>query len=281
TAEYASCADCHRDTHDDWARSSHARSMTHLNLARVNARTKVVERFIPDQHEGLVCTSCHLPSKSDAAPLPPGTEKLSVPHRFQPGAAAASCATCHHETHAEWDAWRRDPRPSVSRWLPGEVAWDESPDERTCVSCHMQPRTTAGGGLVHAFASRRDPAFMRGGLSAHVEPPTAGRGPQLVLTNLAGHRYPSGTIRRALRVELRYDTDAEGAKRLLTRLTDSTVPTTQPIQPALKPAEQRRLELPLIDGASRVTCEITYERNQFEPGSYELPLHTLSERITR
>ena len=281
TAEFASCADCHRDTHDDWARSSHARSMTHLNLARANERTKVVERFVPDQHEGLVCTSCHVLSKSDVGPLPPGTETLSIPHRFERGAAATSCVTCHDETHAEWEAWRRDPRPSMSRWLPGEVAWDVSPDERTCVSCHMQPRTTAAGGLMHAFASRRDPALMRGGLSAHLQPPTAGRAPQLVLTNLAGHRYPSGTIRRALRVELRYDTDPENTKRLLTRLTDSTVPTTQPTQPALKPAEQRRLELPVVDGASRVTCEITYERNQYEPGSYELLLYTLSERITR
>jgi hypothetical protein len=134
---------------------------------------------------------------------------------------------------------------------------------------------------VHAFASRRDPPFMRGGLSVHLEPPTSGRGPQLVLTNLAGHRYPSGTIRRALRVEFRYDTDPDTTRRLLTRLTDSTVPTTQPTQPALKPAEQRRLELPLVNGASRITCDVTFERNQFQPGSYELPLHKLSRSIER
>jgi hypothetical protein len=279
--QFASCAACHRETHDEWARSSHARSMTHLNLARVNERTKQVERFVPDQHEGLVCTSCHVQSKSEATPMPPGTEKLSIPHRFERGAAAVSCARCHPETHAEWDTWRRDPRPSASRWLPGEVTWDESPDQRTCVSCHMQKRTTTAGGLVHAFASRRDPPFMRGGLSVHIEPPSAERGPQLVLTNLAGHRYPSGTIRRALRVDVRYDTETDGTKRLLTRLTDSTVPTTQPSQPALKPAEQRRLQLPVIDGVSRVTCNVTYERNQFEPGSYELPLHTVTERISR
>jgi len=247
----------------------------------VNERTKEVERFLPEQHEGLVCTSCHTSSSNSSASLPPGTEKLAIPHRFARGAAAVSCATCHPETQAEWDTWRRDPRPSASRWLPGEVTWDELPDERTCVSCHMQKRTAKASGLVHAFASRRDPPFMRGGLSVHIEPPTAERGPQLVLTNLAGHRYPSGTIRRALRVEVRYETDAEGTKRLLARLTDSTVPTTQPTQPALKPAEQRRLELPIVDGASRVTCEITFERNQFQPGSYELPLHTVTERISR
>jgi hypothetical protein len=286
--EFESCVSCHAKTHDEWSRSAHARSMTHLNLARVNDKTKQVERFMPDQHEGLVCTSCHTPAKSSAAAtasVPPGTEELPIPHRFEPGAAAASCATCHAETQGEFEAWRRAPRPSASRWLPGEVTWDESPDARTCVSCHMQLRAVAGtgaaGGLVHAFASRRDPPFMRAGLSAHLEPPTSGRGAQLVLTNLAGHRYPSGTIRRALRVQFRYDIDTDTTRRLLTRLTDSTVPTTQPTQPALKPAEQRRLELPLVEGASRITCEITFERDQFEPGGYELPLHTLSRSIQR
>ena len=286
-AEFESCVACHAQAHDEWSRSAHARSMTHLNLARVNDKTKQVERFMPDQHEGLVCTSCHTPAKSNAtaARLPPGTETLAVPHRFEPGAAAASCATCHAETQTEYEAWARDPRPSASRWLPGEFTWDDSPDSRTCVSCHMQPRagaaTGASGGLVHAFASRRDAALMRGGLSVHLEPPAPRRGPQLVLTNLAGHRYPSGTIRRALRVEFRYDTDPQTTRRLLTRLTDSTVPTTQPTQPALKPAEQRRLELPVVDGASRITCEVTFERNQFEPGSYQLLLHTVSTWVRR
>ena len=79
---------------------------------------------------------------------------------------------------------------------------------------------------------------------------------------------------------MRYDTDPDDAKRLLTKLTDSPLPTSQPTQPTLAPGEQRRIELPTIPGASRVTCEITFERNQYEPGSYELPLHTVSERVT-
>jgi hypothetical protein len=65
---------------------------------------------------------------------------------------------------------------------------------------------------------------------------------------------------------------------LLTRLTDSDIPTTQPHAPALTPGEQRRIDLPLPQGTSSVTCEITYERNHYEPGTYELPLYTLKEQ---
>ncbi|HEV2294279.1 MAG TPA: multiheme c-type cytochrome [Tepidisphaeraceae bacterium] len=276
-ADFAKCAECHREAHEEFFRSSHARSTTHLNLLRVNDRLKEVELFDPGPRQGLVCTSCHLPAHAGdgVAPLPPGTENLVVPHRF---AATTACATCHAQTQIEWETWRTLPRPITSPWLPGEFTWDESPDERTCMSCHMAQRGT--GGLMHTFASRRDVGLMRGGLSAHLEPPTARRGPQLVLTNLAGHRYPSGTIRRALRIELRYDTDGDDAgKRLLARLTDSPVPTSQPTQPALAPGEQRRFSLPVPNGASRVTCEITYERDQYRSGAYELPLHRLSGQI--
>lgn len=279
-ADFANCANCHRDAHDEFFRSSHARSTTHLNLLRVDDRTKVAERYDLGPRQGLVCTSCHkVANAGDAAPGPPGTRNSIVPHRF---AAVTSCATCHAETQGEWEAWRTGSRPIPSRWLPGDFTWDESPDARTCVSCHMEQRLSrpsAAGATrrVHAFGSRRDADLMRDGLSAHLEPPTARRGPQLVLTNLAGHRYPSGTIRRALRIELRYDTDADDApKRLLTRLTDSPVPTSLATQPALAPGEQRRLDVPVVEGAFRVTCEVTYERDQYQPGAYELPLHTVS-----
>lgn len=281
SAAFERCADCHQQTHAEWAGSSHAQSATHLNLLRVDERTKQVERVDPGPRQGLVCTSCHVvdAAPNSASPAITGTKNLPVPHRFKAGTAAALCAGCHAETQTEWQAWRRNPRPTASTWLPGEFTWDEEPDTRTCVSCHMQARPAPPGGLTHSFASRRDATLMRGGLSARIEPPAAGRGAQLVLTNLAGHRYPSGTIRRALRIELRYDNDDGNAAQRFTRLTDSMVPALLPTQPALAPGEQRRLDLPIPSGASRVTCTITYERNQFESGAYELPLHTVTERI--
>jgi hypothetical protein len=80
-----------------------------------------------------------------------------------------------------------------------------------------------------------------------------------------------------LRIDVRYDD--EPTARLLTRLSESAVPTTQPRHAPLAPGEQRTIELPVPSGASRVTCEITFERNHYVPGSYELPLQTLRESL--
>jgi hypothetical protein len=111
-------------------------------------------------------------------------------------------------------------------------------------------------------------------------PPTGGGGPVLVLTNLAGHRYPSGTGRRALRINVRYDDEEPASDRVLMRLTDSTLPTTRPTQPALEPGEQRRIDLPTRAGAARIVCDVTFERNHYVSGSYELLLHTMRESLS-
>jgi hypothetical protein len=110
-------------------------------------------------------------------------------------------------------------------------------------------------------------------------PPTGGGGPVLVLTNLAGHRYPSGTGRRALRIDVRYDDEAPASNQMLLRLTDSTLPTTRPTHAALSPGEQRRIDLPTRAGAACVVCDVTFERNRYVPGSYELLLHTMGESL--
>jgi len=134
--------------------------------------------------------------------------------------------------------------------------------------------------LRHDFGARRDVPFMRDGLLARIDPPTGGRGPALVLTNLAGHRYPSGTGRRAIRIDMRYDDEASTSNQMLMRLTDSKLPTTQPRDAALAPGEQRRIELPTRPGASRVVCDVTFERNHYDTGSYELLLHTLRQSLS-
>jgi hypothetical protein len=165
--------------------------------------------------------------------------------------------------------------------LPGEVTRDEGPEAQSCVACHLKRRSPRDEpGLRHDFGARRDVPFMRGGLVARIDPATGGRGPVLVLTNLAGHRYPSGTGRRALRIDVRYDDEEPASNQMLLRLTDSTLPTTRPTQPALGPGEQRRIDLPTRAGAARVVCDVTFERNHYVPGSYELPLHTMGESLS-
>jgi hypothetical protein len=324
TDDFAACASCHKQAHAEWSGSAHARSTSHLNLARINDQTKQVERFAYGPREGLVCTTCHVPvargepspsartrgegggegqgargvertlvheSRSPLSPAispayreererPAGTESLFVSHRFVP-ATAAACAACHGDTQAEWNVWRANPRPVASHWLPGEVTWDEEGEPQSCVACHLKRRSPRDEpGLRHDFGARRDVPFMRAGLVARIDPPTGGRGPVLVLTNLAGHRYPSGTGRRALRIDVRYDDEEPASDQVLMRLTDSTLPTTRPTQPALEPGEQRRIDLPTRAGAARVVCDVTFERNHYVSGSYELLLHTMRESLS-
>ena len=70
------------------------------------------------------------------------------------------------------------------------------------------------------------------------------------------------------------------SNQMLMRLTDSKLPTTQPRDAALTPGEQRRIELPTRPGASRVACDVTFERNHYDTGSYELLLHTLRQSLS-
>jgi hypothetical protein len=136
------------------------------------------------------------------------------------------------------------------------------------------------GGLDHRFAARRDRQLLMAGLHARIEPASAEHGPRLVLTNLAGHAYPTGTVRRGLRVEVVYDAD-ESTRTVLARLAPADNAALAAEQSALAPAEQRRIDLPAREGASRITCEIIYERNRMMDGSYELPLHRISASLSR
>jgi hypothetical protein len=180
TNDFAACATCHRQTEAEWSGSAHARSTSHLNLARINDQTKQVERFDYGPREGLVCTTCHVPADaSDTTVRAARRERsrYSSRHRFRPP-TSATCVTCHAEKLPEYQAWRDNPRPVASRWLPGEVTWDERSETRNCVSCHMQPHRGTGAerGVSHAWGARRDPILMREGLAAHIEPATATRG---------------------------------------------------------------------------------------------------------
>lgn len=219
-------------------------------------------------HQGLDCVACHqIDERSTAAP-PAGTESLHVSHRF--AISAATCANCHENTQREWQIWRTNRRPAMATFPPGEIAFDSEPPAKSCVDCHMPRDRLDPQASSHAFAARRDPSFMSAGLHARIEPASEGRRAELVLTNLAGHSFPSGTARRALRIDLMYDDDPR-TQIFLLRLCDPITPISFLSQPPLGPGEQRRVALP-SRASSRVTCIITFERNWLVPGSYELEI---------
>lgn len=115
----------------------------------------------------------------------------------------------------------------------------------------------------HAFSARRSPALLAGGLDISLGR-DASDGITVTLTNLAGHRYPTGSTRRALEVWVGLD-DAEDY--LLVTLAPSAMSRdTAPPEPALRPAEQRLWTLP--GQPTRVTCRLVYVRDRFSAQSY-------------
>lgn len=277
--DFARCADCHQHEHDTWGGSAHAQAYSHVNLFHVDPKTKQVAAYDYGGAKGLVCTTCHQPDTSDArGPVPAGTEALRPAHRFMP--ASDSCRACHADAQAQWETRRSKQRPVAVNFPPGEIDWDETSDAPSCISCHMRPNAGSAKQLDHSFAARRDARLLRDGLRARIEPATGAASPQLVLTNISGHAYPTGTIRRAIRIELIVDDD-ESSRALIARLTDAKLPNHIPVQPPLAPGEQRRIPLAVSAETSRITCDITYERNHFVAGSLEVPLYSISANVKR
>jgi hypothetical protein len=263
----ARCLSCHQDVEPAWGPSAHAWTTTHMRLARIDPKTKLVVAWDHGDRKGVGCVACHAPQD--------GTSGFDADHPFARGIASTSCAACHVDEQQQWEAWRSREHPIAATWPPGEITVQSAADSSSCVGCHVP---SGSGALGHAFAARRDVGFLQRGLGARLE---AGKqGTQLVLTNLSGHEYPTGTVRRALRVEAMYDDDP-ATRRVIARLAPAArVPTSQPSDGALAVAEERRIAVPVPSGAMRMTVEVVYERNRFVAGSYEVAIHRLAQDLT-
>jgi hypothetical protein len=248
--------------------------------------TKKVALVDHGAREGLDCLVCHREATGSARTdnVSPVRPPLSIArHRFDRSIpASASCATCHSETQKEWDTWQAGPRPRVANWPPGTIEWSAQPPASSCVDCHMRRLATPlDKTLSHSFNTRRNPQFLGDGLLARIEPATTDRPPRVVLTNLAGHSYPTGTHRRSIRVEVQYD-DNPATRILLSRLKrKSSVPTTHPFADVLAPGEERSIDLPARPHATRLTCDVTYERNGFVDTGFEVILAHLTQQLRR
>lgn len=109
----------------------------------------------------------------------------------------------------------------------------------------------------HGFSARRNPSLLRDGLDVRAARAldAAGRPVvRLTLTNLAGHAYPTGTRRRALRASIGPAASA-GAQG---------VPPAHAVRCELSPGETRTLDLPAAPGPVR--WEVRYVRDWFDPG---------------
>ena len=289
------CAGCHAANHADWAESAHAQSLSHLHLATINSDTRQPEQMTFGEVRGIGCRECHRVEKEPAeaagwhghAPLrdhvaetsavmvtqnrvtmpPVAGEPAACPFRFRSDAKPAdSCRRCHGSTAAEWQAWLKGPQPRVATWPPGQIEMDRRGDARTCVDCHMPPDAAGGDkpGRAHTWSARRDVQRLRGGLSAALAVTRGTAAPTLSLTNLAGHAYPTGTRRRALRILA--GPAGDGAQAIAADL--SPVRPGRPLAvalPALAPGERRALPLSVLPGAPAIVCRLLYCRDVSDP----------------
>ncbi len=216
------------------------------------------------QLEGVTCVACHLRDGALVGPIP----DVQAPHpiRVDPDfAGAAACVGCHQvpepplsdlnrpiaDTHGEWEAWKAATGRTES-----------------CVACHMPAveRPIASGGPVrlgrsHLWHGAWDEATVRAGLDIAILPDAS-----VVLTNRAGHNFPTADPARALSVTvtffagtlssgthaLRSETAWIERKVKLPRLVDQGDTT-------LLPAEVRTIRFDPA-GASSARIVVTFDR---------------------
>jgi Cytochrome c554 and c-prime len=254
------CADCHHQIHAQWAGTAHANSLSHLTLRSVDSVTRQPGAFDFGDRKGLTCIACHSP---EATRNTPGTNTdCLTPFK------AVACSQCHSRTALQWAEWKKKPHYRQASWPPGSIERVNDNKPMTCIGCHMPDGQ-------HLWAARRDMALLRGGITMTLR--QEGKdGLYLSLRNLAGHAYPTGSHRRALRLYIQLD---DGPEQLLATLADrlndvSHFPDTSP---ALQPGETRLLPLP--DTTGFVRARLVYVRNRFDTDSYTAEVQTLNRAV--
>ena len=269
------CRRCHGEVHGAWSASAHAQSLTHLDLATIDAATREPVRMDFGEVRGIGCTECH----RTAGPLPTAATEGSPRGEACPFAfdverkAADSCVRCHATTHQEWEAWRGGCQPRRAVFPPGQIDLDHQGDERDCIACHMQREERGGAKALprHDWAARRNRDLLRSGIdlaSVRTRDDAGRTALRLTLTNLAGHAYPTGTRRRAVRLLA----GAEGGLQVLIAAF-SPLGRGAPLggaQPALAPGEQREFTVPLPQDASGIAYRLLYVRDVTNPEGYTL-----------
>ena len=279
------CGDCHGEIHEQWSGSAHANSVLHLRLTSVNPVSRQPEAMIFDGPQGLGCTTCHIVAEQTGEPaLPPAPQPRICRFTFNATASPAdTCRPCHRRPHAQWQTWRNGPQPRRLAWPPGQVDATARGDTRNCIDCHMPPPATADAatGRDHRLAARRDSNLLRAGLDVSLRPVEWRRGRRvipLILTNLAGHAFPTGTRRRAVRVYVEYD-QPEG-EQLICEMIPATITTTDDAHTAaLAPGEQRRLLIDLPPGATTLRCRIVYLRDRFDRQAFQTDIAAFARKL--
>ncbi len=256
------CAECHTQTHAQWSGTAHANSLSHLILMTVDPVTRQPGTFDFADRKGLSCVACHSPQS-----------ERDTPHQLTgclTPFTTIACAQCHGRTASQWDQWAMRPRYRQATWPPGSIEQVDEDMPMACIDCHMPDGR-------HLWSARRDMDLLRSGIAMTFTQDDED-GPTLSLRNFAGHAYPSGGIRRALRLYVQLD---DGSEQLLATLADRLDdPSGNPnAYPALQPGEIRVFPLPRTTGLAR--ARLVYVRNRFDTDSYTAEVHTLDPQPPR
>lgn len=276
------CADCHPTQDAAWQRSLHSRSMdgplyrAMRNWARRDAGEKVAalcvnchSTEVTGDHQRTLAVTCEVCHQGEiTAPTPAGLKvlpsspvaaqaRVDAPHPVRASRRLISgeiCLACHHQLH--------NPR-GVPLCTTGPET-EAGPGGTRCLTCHMP-------GTDHTFAGTT-PEVLARAATLHV----ARDGDRLFVTVLnrgSGHALPTGSpLRRVvLTIEL-----ADDDGRLVGRTVEAFARVLEdehgnaPAPPwrahgvqsdtRLGPFERRVVEMPVADGASRVTATLTYHR---------------------
>jgi hypothetical protein len=259
----ADCAACHKTQYLQWRGTAHAQTLSHVHIPTVNPVTRQSEPYNFGDLHGMECVACH-----QLAAAPATAPATGCKHHFVPGSAAESCARCHGSTDAQWRTWLAGPQPSRLDWPPGQVSLQTRGQKTTCVDCHMPLLERDARARDHRWAARREPAFLATGVAVETGDttnPRASAAPlQFWIANLTGHSFPTGSRRRAIRLEWVSGNSAVrwldlGPRRPSIFSLDS--------QPALAPGEQRIVKSARptgpVDG-----WRLMFYRNRFDPTAY-------------
>ena len=263
----AQCVACHERAHAEWKASAHARSLSHLQLPTVDPDTRRSALYDFGTRTGMSCVACHEPAGEHAACLA----------TFR----TVACASCHAEADAQWRQWLVGEQPRRVVWPPGTITFARATDTRGCIDCHMPDGE-------HRWDARRSLEMLRSGVAMTVRQNDAGDA-EIVLTNLAGHDYPTGTRRRALRLYASINDEPERLIATLcpSRLDDASVPGSSAAatsgrpdtpQPALRPGEQRTFTLP--GRPKQMRCRLVYIRDRFVSDSYTAEIATVDRALS-
>ena len=268
----SNCAGCHAQVHAHWSVSSHAQSLSHLRITTVDPRTRQVRPYHFGELRGIGCAACHSPSSQRTE----AGSDICI-YEFVGHDKARSCLPCHGDVQRQWEQWRAGPQPRHAVWPPGKIEMARS-DKRSCIDCHMA-RGTESGVAEHHLSARRDLTLLRSGLHIQLRSDPARNRPiaaELILTNLAGHDYPTGTSRRAVEIHAEFDpvnmppvTIARLARPHWSDKAETSIASP------LFPGESRRYLISAPPTATRIRCRISYVRDRLTQPEVAIELATL------